>query len=160
MTDEDSIRAAVLDHIESWFDGDATRMERTLHPHYSALEQFTAQDLVEMTAEGQGRREDTDQHQISIEISYLSGDVARVTCVSQRYLEVHQLVRTPEGWKILNGIWQSSAGSAELLSPLLAGPSLEPHRTDGPPLRLRNPCEGRTQPRRPGPGGRRGRRRR
>ena len=162
MTDEDSIRAAVLDHVDSWFDGDATRMERTLHPHYSALETFTAQDLIKMTAEGQGCREDTDQRQISIEISHLGGDVARVVCESQRYLEVHQLVRTPEGWKILNGIWQSPTGSAELLSPLLAGPSGEPHCTDGPPSTptLRNPCEGRTQPRRPGPGGRRGRRRR
>jgi len=161
MTDEESIRAAVLDHVESWFDGDAARMERTLHPDYSALEQFTAQDLIEMTADGQGCREHTDEREISIEVSHLSGDVARVTCVSQHYVEVHQLVRTPEGWKILNGIWQSPAGIAKALSPLRAGPSEKAHCTDGPrpTPRPRNPCGGRTQPRLRGPGGRRDRRR-
>ena len=34
MTDEDQIRAAVLDYIEGWFDGDAVRMERALHPSW------------------------------------------------------------------------------------------------------------------------------
>ena len=58
MTDHEAVRAAVLDHIESWFDGDAARMARVLHPRYSALEQFTAQDMIEMTAEGAGRDED------------------------------------------------------------------------------------------------------
>jgi len=32
MTDEDAVRAAVLDYIEGWFDGNAERMERALHP--------------------------------------------------------------------------------------------------------------------------------
>jgi hypothetical protein len=30
--DEDAIRAVVLDYVEGWFDGDAARMERALHP--------------------------------------------------------------------------------------------------------------------------------
>ena len=34
MTDEDQVRAAVLDYIEGWFDGDAVRMERALHPSW------------------------------------------------------------------------------------------------------------------------------
>jgi hypothetical protein len=109
MTDQDAVRATVRDHVESWFDGDAARMERILHPSYSALEQFTAQDLIEATANGGGRAEDALDRQISIEISYLNGDTARAVCLSHRYAEVLQLVRTPEGWKILNGIWQSRA---------------------------------------------------
>ena len=32
MTEEQAIRQTVTDYYESWFDGDAPRMERALHP--------------------------------------------------------------------------------------------------------------------------------
>jgi hypothetical protein len=112
MADAGAIRAVVLDHIESWFDGDALRMGRALHPGYSAMQKLTAQDVVEATANGQGRGEDAEDRQISIEISALMGNTARVTCLSHRYLEVLQLIRTAEGWKVLSGICQARANSA------------------------------------------------
>jgi hypothetical protein len=158
VTDEEAVRAVVLDHLESWFEGDAARMERALHRKYSALEQLTAQDMIEATARGQGRDEDAEDREISIEISDLNGDGARVTCLSHRYVEVLQLVRTPEGWKVLNGIWQSRASFAALEdAPALAGSSEEP-RCQSASARVTPPqalCEGRML-RRP----RRGRRRR
>ena len=151
MTEQDSVRAAVLDHVESWFDGDAARLESVLHPSYSALEQLTAPDLIELTAKGMGRDEDAVDRQISIQISYLSGDTARAICLSHRYVEVLELVRTPEGWKILSGTWRSRA-SLELPISSAAEESSEPLR-----------CET-AQPwspgRRPGQAGRKGHRRR
>jgi hypothetical protein len=129
MTDEDAVRTAALDHVESWFDGDAARMESVLHPSYSAVEQFRAQDMIDATAKGTGRDEDADDRQISIEISYLKGDSARVICLSHRYVEVLQLVRAPEGWKVLNGIWRSRA-SVGHPSPSLAEGSSEPLRRE------------------------------
>ena len=154
MTDEDAVRAVVLDHVESWFEGDAPRMGQALHPEYSAMEKFTAQDLIEATAYGQGRAEDAEDRQISIEISYLNENAARVTCLSHRYLEILQLIRTPEGWKVLTGIWQSQANSA-LPSP---GSSEELQCNSGSPAvpTLQANCEGRMLRR----AGRVGRRRR
>ena len=32
MADRDAIVRVALDYFEGWFDGDAARMERTLHP--------------------------------------------------------------------------------------------------------------------------------
>jgi len=32
VADRDAIVRVVLDYFEGWFDGDAARMERTLHP--------------------------------------------------------------------------------------------------------------------------------
>jgi hypothetical protein len=151
MTDDEAVRAAVLDHVESWFDGDAARMERVLHPNFSGLEQFTAQDLTGATAQGDGRDEDTVDREISIEISYVNRDTARAICLSHRYAEVLQLVRTPDGWKILNGIWQSLASLGDL-SALSAGKT-------GEPLRCESAQPG-SPPRRPGHPGRRRRRRR
>jgi hypothetical protein len=34
ITDEDGVRATVTDYIESYYTGDASRMEKSLHPHY------------------------------------------------------------------------------------------------------------------------------
>ena len=91
MNDEDAIRAAALDYIEGWFDGDAGRMDRALHPELvkrcrgiegddpDALETLTAREMVDATAEGVGRGEDAEDRQISVEISYLSREIASVT---------------------------------------------------------------------------------
>jgi hypothetical protein len=125
VTDRDAIRAVALDHVESWFDADVARLKRILHPSYSAREQFTAHDLIEATANGAGRDEDAVDRQISIEIASVDGETARVVCLSHRYAEVLQMVRTPEGWKVLNGIWQSreSVGHSTASS---AGEASEP----------------------------------
>jgi hypothetical protein len=32
VTGEDAVRSAVMDYVEGWFEGDAGRMERALHP--------------------------------------------------------------------------------------------------------------------------------
>jgi len=64
---EAAIRSVVLDYVEGWFDGDAGRMARALHPELAkrcrglegddpdALETLTAQEMVDATAEGIGR---------------------------------------------------------------------------------------------------------
>ncbi len=64
MNDEDAIRAATLDYIEGWFDGDASRMERALDPGLmkrcrgiegddpDALETLTAREMIDATAAG------------------------------------------------------------------------------------------------------------
>jgi Putative lumazine-binding len=118
MNDEDVIRAVALDYIEGWFDGDAARMDRALHPELvkrcrgiegddpDALETLTATEMVDATAEGVGRGEDAEDRQISVEISHLSGEIASVTCLCHRYVDLLQLVRMPEGWRIVNAVWR------------------------------------------------------
>src|SRR6185295_10920753 len=90
---EDAIRAATSDYIEGWFDGDAARMERALHPELAkrcrgiegddpdALETLSATEMIDATADGEGRREDAPDRQIEMKIEYLSGDIASVTCL-------------------------------------------------------------------------------
>jgi Putative lumazine-binding len=92
--DEDAIQAVVSDYIEGWFDGDAGRMERALHPELvkrcrgiegddpDALETLSASEMIEATADGEGKREDAADRQIEIRIDYLSGDIASVTCLA------------------------------------------------------------------------------
>lgn len=116
--DEDAVRAAVRDYIEGWFDGDATRMEQALHPELvkrcrgiegndpDALETLSAQDMIDATAEGDGRREDTADRRIEIKIEHLSGGIASVTLLDHRYVDLLHLIRMPEGWRIVNAAWR------------------------------------------------------
>ena len=74
--DEDAVRAGVSDYIEGWFDGDAERMERALHPELAkrcrgiegddpdALETLSATEMIDATADGEGQREDAADRQI------------------------------------------------------------------------------------------------
>jgi len=115
---EDAIRAATSDYIEGWFDGDAARMERALHPELAkrcrgiegddpdALETLSATEMIDATADGEGRREDAPDRQIEMKIEYLSGDIASVTCLCHTHVDLLQLIRMPEGWRIVNAVWE------------------------------------------------------
>lgn len=111
------ITATTRDYVEGWFDGDAERMRRALHPELvkrcrgiegdnpDALETLTAQDMIDATAAGEGSGQNIVDRQIEIEIQYLTGDIAAVTCLCAVYADLLQLVRMPDGWRIVNAVW-------------------------------------------------------
>lgn len=111
---ETAIVATVLDYFEGWFEGDAARMERALHPNLAkralesddgTLDETTAEQMVDATARGLGRKRDPGDRRIEVEIVDVYGDVANVTVRSAVYREYVQLVRTAEGWRIVNTLW-------------------------------------------------------
>jgi len=116
--DEVAVRSVVLDYVEGWFDGDAARMERALHPEQvkrcrgiegddpDALETLSAREMIDATAEGVGRSEDAEDRQIEVRVDYLSGGIASVRCFCHRYVDLLQLIDMPDGWKIVNAAWR------------------------------------------------------
>jgi hypothetical protein len=116
-TDTEQITAAALDYIEGWFDGDAERMRRALHPDLAKrslemdgsgelrLETLTAEQMIGWTVEGRGRKRDPADRGISITVDHVNGRIATATCLSALYIDYLQLARTPEGWKIVNVLW-------------------------------------------------------
>jgi hypothetical protein len=117
-TEENAVRAAVSDYVEGWFEGDSSRMRRALHPELvkrcrgiegddpDALETLSAKDMIDATANGDGKLEDTADRGIEIKIDHISGGIASVTCLSHRYVDLLQLLRMPEGWRIVNAVWR------------------------------------------------------
>jgi len=115
---EDAVRSVVMDYVEGWFDGDAGRMERALHPELvkrcrgiegddpDALETLSAREMIDATADGDGRREDAADRRIEIRIDYLSGGVASVQCFCHRYVDLLHLIDLTDGWKIVNAAWR------------------------------------------------------
>jgi len=114
-TVETAVVNAVLDCFEGWFDGDAARMERALHPGLAkrsldqdgrTLNEITAEWMIDATGRGVGKERDPGDRGIEVEIEDIHGTIANVTVRSAVYREYVQLVRTPEGWKIVNALWE------------------------------------------------------
>src|SRR5205823_8785969 len=115
-SDESAIESVVLDYFEGWFEGDAARMQRALHPELAkrspgadgALQSDSAEEMIEATAQGVGKTrlpEDGDPR-IVVEVVEVYDTIASAIVRSAVYWEYPHLVRTPTGWKIANALWQ------------------------------------------------------
>ena len=131
-TDRQAIAGVVRDYYESWYEGDANRMDRSLHPGLAkrapmaallalgarrdgdpdGLDEDTRQTMVEATRQGIGTTRATtpEDRAIEVEIVDVYDWIASVTVRSSIYHEYLHLVRTSEGWKIVNALWQRTLG--------------------------------------------------
>ena len=120
--DAAAIRACLLDYFEGWFDGDADRMDRALHPGLAKqclgqdaarsdeLGLTTKDEMVEMTRRGLGRQRDLPDRAIRIDIAGVSGGIANAIVHSAVYTEFALLARTADGWRITATLWHWAAG--------------------------------------------------
>jgi putative lumazine-binding protein len=113
MTDEQAGTSTVLDYYDGWFDGDAVRMERALHPRLAKrapladgkLDEDTAAGMIGMTAEGRGTRQDPGDRGTDVEVVEIYGSISSVVVRSNIYREHPNLARMPDGWKIVNALY-------------------------------------------------------
>jgi Putative lumazine-binding len=112
-TERDAIVATALDYFEGWFDGDVSRMERALHPELAKrgpeLRTVTKDQMVAWTAEGEGKANDPGPgRRIDVTVVDVSGEIASAVVDSDVYHEYLHLVRTDDGWRIVNALWHST----------------------------------------------------
>lgn len=108
------VERVALDYFDGWFDGDSARMRRALHPELAkrtllrgeSLQTLSAQQMHDLTAGGEGRREDPGDRQIEVTVEDVHGTIANATVRSALYREYLQLVHTADGWKIVNALWE------------------------------------------------------
>ena len=118
MGDEESVVATVQDYWEGWFSGDAQRMERALHPSLTKTGvgtdgsgvrltgPMTAEDMIGWTRAGEGVAEKPADPTFEVTVHDISAEIATVTVRSGVYREYLHLVRTPDGWRILNALYR------------------------------------------------------
>jgi putative lumazine-binding protein len=110
-TETAAITQTVLDYFEGWFDGDPVRMERALHRDLAKrqsaedLGMTTKPRMIELTEVGAGR-EDAADGRIEIDVHDIYKDMASVTVRTATYHEYLHLVRTGDGWRIANALWE------------------------------------------------------
>jgi hypothetical protein len=113
LTTEAAIEATVLDYFEGWFDGDAERMERALHPELAkrgpGLRTVTKGEMVAWTAAGEGKAKDPGPgRRIDVTVVDVHEGIASAVVDSDVYREYLHLVRTENGWRIVNALWHST----------------------------------------------------
>jgi ketosteroid isomerase-like protein len=111
VTEDELVRQVAVDYYEAWFDGDAARMDATLHADLvkrragEELGATTKERMLELTRRGEGR-EDAADRRLQVQVLDVHGDIASVTVRSAPYYEYLHLVRTRDGWKIANALFQ------------------------------------------------------
>lgn len=120
--DAAAIQSCLLDYFDGWFDGDAGRMDRALHPGLAkhalgqdrarsdSLDVTTKGEMVEATRQGRGRQRDVPDRAIRIDILGVSGDIASAVVHSAIYVEYALLARTRDGWRITATLWRWADG--------------------------------------------------
>jgi ketosteroid isomerase-like protein len=109
--DQADVITTARDYFEGWFDGDAVRMDRALHSNFvkrragQELGITTKERMLELTRRGEGKQDAADRT-LEVEVEDVYGDIASATVHSAVYHEYLHLVRTRDGWKIANALWQ------------------------------------------------------
>ena len=115
--DDDAIRATIDDYYLGWFDADGDRMARALHPELvkrgwlrdpagaTRLNEATFRTMVDAAGAGNGRRTEAAGRRYHVGFVEAYGDVASATVHSVPYVDYLHLVRTSDGWRIVNALW-------------------------------------------------------
>jgi hypothetical protein len=117
--EESAIRATALDYIEGWYDGDAVRMERALHPQLAKRAMVTdpqsgqtfwnhqdAPTLVQGTRMRAAKPTPKDQQQKDVTVLDVFENAAVVKIVAADWIDYLQLLKSNGRWTIVNVLWE------------------------------------------------------
>jgi hypothetical protein len=112
------IRQAALDYMQGWYEGDAKRMRRSLHPELSkravlrdpqtGAERFnhmTQQEMVVGTQQGGGTDTPADKRRYEVSILDIYGDIACARAESYGFVDYLHLARSEGKWVIVNVLY-------------------------------------------------------
>ena len=110
----EQIVATVHDYYEGWFEGDAERMRRALHPDLvkrgiadpaRTVDIDTAATMIEATEHGIGTRYEQERRSIEISVNHVHVAIADVHVTGDIYVDYLQLVEIDGRWQIINALW-------------------------------------------------------
>ncbi len=116
--DSTAIKQTALDYIEGWYEGNAERMERALHPELakrmvrtspqgkSHLDQMSAMTLVQYTRAGGGKSVPKDKQQKDVTILDVFENAASVKVVASDWVDYMQMAKFDGRWVIVNVLWE------------------------------------------------------
>jgi hypothetical protein len=93
--DSTAIRSAALDYVEGWYEGNADRMTRALHP-----------ELVNGTRHGYGKETPGERRQKDVTILDIYGNAASAKAVMADWVDYMQLAKVDGRWVIVNVLWE------------------------------------------------------
>lgn len=116
--DKTAITQTALDYIEGWYEGNAERMERALHPDLakrivrsnpqgqSQLQQMSAMSLVQGVKRGGGKDTPKEKQQKDVTILDVYENAASVKVVASDWIDYLHIARSNGRWVIVNVLWE------------------------------------------------------
>lgn len=118
-SEQAAIRQTALDYIEGWYEGNAERMERALHPDLakrivrtdpksgrSRLDQMSAMGLVQGVRTGFGKNTPKEKQQKDVTILDVYENAASVKVVAADWVDYLHVARYNGRWVIVNVLWE------------------------------------------------------
>ena len=120
VSDEDkaAITNTALDYIEGWYEANAERMERALHPDLakrivrnndkgqSRLDQMSAMSLVQGVRAGYGKNTPKERQQKDVTILDVYENTASVKIVAADWIDYLHIAKFNGRWVIVNVLWE------------------------------------------------------
>lgn len=119
--DSAAVRAAALDYVEGWYEGNAERMQRAVHPRLAkriiafskdirknenVLNEMNGEQLVDGTRKGYGKGTPVEKQIKNITILSLYNNSASVKAEMGEWIDFMHLGRWNGEWKIINVLWE------------------------------------------------------
>jgi len=116
--DKQAITQTALDYVEGWYEGNAERMERALHPDLAKrvvitddkgrnrLDQMSAMGLVQGVKRGGGKDTPKEKQQKDITILDVFGNAASVKAVMSGWIDYMHMAKVNGRWVIVNVLWE------------------------------------------------------
>jgi hypothetical protein len=116
--DREAIKQTALDYIEGWYEGNADRMERALHPDLakrivntndrgrSRLDQMSALGLIQGTRAGYGKDTPREKQLKDVTILDIFGNAASVKIVATDWIDYLHVAKYNGRWVIVNVLWE------------------------------------------------------
>jgi Putative lumazine-binding len=119
VADSAAIKQTALDYIEGWYEGNAERMEKALHPDLakrivrtnpqngkSVLGQMSAMSLVQGTRSGGGKDIAKEQQQKDVTLLDVFENAASVKVVASDWIDYLHIAKFNGRWVIVNVLWE------------------------------------------------------
>ena len=119
FADSAAIRATALDYVEGWYEGNAERMARALHPELvkrivvrdtatgrTMVQGMGASVLVNSTRHGYGKETAKERQQKDVTVLDIFGNAASAKAVMADWVDYMQLARVDGRWVIVNVLWE------------------------------------------------------
>ena len=113
-----AITQTALDYIEGWYEGNAERMARAVHPELakrivrtndqgrSNLGQMSAMTLVEATKTGYGTQTPENEQQKDVTILDIFENASSVKVVARDWIDYLHVGKYNGEWRIVNVLWE------------------------------------------------------
>lgn len=127
VTDADkaAIKQTALNYAEGWYEGNADKMESSLHPNLakrravtnekgqSRLDELSALGLVQGTRTGFGKQTPKEQQQKDVTILDITGNAATVKLEMRDWVDYMHIAKFNGKWVIVNVLWELKPKKAD-----------------------------------------------